>query len=90
MEVQRTEQRISTQIGQANLTSALKRLLHRSDRTDQRMSKKYDILDEIFRLMQQQTQAKADGTPAAQTEEYKKRAERLRELLSRLPAKRPR
>jgi hypothetical protein len=48
------------------------------------MSKKLDILDEIFSLMQQQMQARPGSSIPAQTDECKKRAQRLDELLSLL------
>ena len=75
--------RFSTQISD-NLTSAIKWLIRRSDRRDESMSKKQDLLDEVFRLMQQQMQARPGSILAAHEQEYKKRAERLDELLSQL------
>jgi hypothetical protein len=53
------------------------------------MSKKQDILDEFFALMQQQMQARPDSSPAAHGEECKKRAKRLDELLTRLTGRKP-
>jgi hypothetical protein len=48
------------------------------------MSKKQEVLDEVFSLMQHQMQARPDSILAAQEEEYQKRAERLDELLNQL------
>jgi len=45
------------------------------------MSKVRDILDEIFSLMEQQMHARPDSISATETEEYKKRAERIDYLL---------
>jgi len=75
--------RFSTQISD-KLTSAIKWLIRRSDRRDEPMSKKQDLLDEVFSLLQRQMQARPDSILAAQEEEYKKREERLDELLSQL------
>jgi len=43
-----------------------------------------DILDEVFSLMQQQMRARLDSISATETEEYKKRAQRIDHLLSSL------
>jgi len=50
------------------------------------MPKAQDILDEIFSLLQQQLQVRPDSIPAAQAEEYQKRAERIDQLLSSISA----
>ena len=74
---------------QSNFTSAFKWLIRRSDRGDESMPKVQDILDEIFSLLQQQMQVRPGGVrprsiPAAQAEEYQKRAARIDQLLSSL------
>jgi hypothetical protein len=48
------------------------------------MSEKKDILDEIFRLMYLQMQARQGRITAGQAGEYEKRAKRLDQLLNRL------
>jgi hypothetical protein len=53
------------------------------------MSKKQDILDQFFALMQQQMQARPDSIPSVHAEECKKRAKRLDELLTRLTGRKP-
>jgi len=77
--------RFSTQISDNPISlRAFKWLIRRSERRDEPMSKKQDVLDEVFSLMQHQMQARPDSILAAQEEEYQKRAERLDELLSQL------
>jgi len=48
------------------------------------MPKIQDILDETFSLLQQQMQVRLGSIPAAQAEEYQKRAARIDQLLSSL------
>jgi hypothetical protein len=48
------------------------------------MPKVQDVLDETFSLLQQQMQVRLGSIPAAQTEEYQKRAARIDQLLSSL------
>jgi len=89
----------STQISDKPIISALKRLIRRSDqhssgqlvsqRRDEPMSKKRDILDEFFALMQQQMQARPDSISTVYAEECKKRAKRLDELITRLTGRTP-
>ena len=55
-----------------------------SNRRDELMPEIRDILDEVFSLMQQQMRARPDNPPATETEEYKRRAERIEHLLSYL------
>ena len=59
-------------------------LIRRSDRGDESMPKLQDILDETFSLLQQQMQVRSGSIPAAQAEEYQKRAARIDQLLSSL------
>ena len=69
---------------QSNYTSAFKWLIRRSDGGDESMPKIQDILDETFSLLQQQMQVRPGSIPAAQAEEYQKRAARIDQLLSSL------
>jgi len=71
---------------QSNYTSAFKWLIRRSDGGDESMPKIQDILDETFSLLQQQMQLRPGSIPAAQAEEYQKRAARIDQLLSSLSA----
>ena len=69
---------------QSNYTSAFKWLIRRSDGGDESMPKIQDILDETFSLLQQQMQVRSGSIPAAQAQEYQKRAVRIDQLLSSL------
>jgi hypothetical protein len=55
-----------------------------SNRRDELMPEIRDILDEVFSLMQQQMRARPNNTSATETEEYKRRAERIEHLLGYL------
>jgi hypothetical protein len=48
------------------------------------MLKVRDILDEVFGLMEQQMHARQEGISETETEEYKRRADRIERLLSSL------
>ena len=48
------------------------------------MPKVRDVLDEVFSLMELQMHARPDSISAPETEEYKKRAERIDYLLGYL------
>ena len=63
--------------------------LRGSNRRGELMPEIREILDEVFSLMQQQMRWRPDSTSATETEEYKKRAERIEHLLGYLKREGP-